>query len=385
VTSNPSSAAPNVGITDLDRLRRKAVKTNGSADRGDSPAGLVGAWTRFWFNPASPLGLHCMRFLAGLLFLSWLLPLWSERSALFGLHGWVDAQALREAQRLPQEARAPIGWSLLYLNPSGANATMVEIVWWSALAVLALYTLGIATRVTALLTWLIVVSFLASPAAHSEADYLLPILAFYLMIGYLLLGQWSRPLSGLERVFGPRGTSPLAALRGKRIEAPPSYAANLAVRLVQIHFAVIVVTSGLHKLQFGDWWSGVAYWYPLHPPMQMDAVRLAAERASADAVLFVLSLAAYLALAWQLTFPLFAFSRRFRPILLGGAAVAWLGSAFLYIEPTFGPMYALGCLAYLTPEEWRWITERIARPLARSAETTGAPAAPRKPHAQAAG
>ena len=30
--------------------------------------GLIGSWTRFWFNPSEPFGFHLVRFLAGLLF-----------------------------------------------------------------------------------------------------------------------------------------------------------------------------------------------------------------------------------------------------------------------------------------------------------------------------
>src|SRR5205807_9315609 len=124
-------------------------------------------------------------------------------------------------------------------------------------AVLGLFTLGVGTRMTSVLTWLIVASFLASPAASFEADYLLNILALYLMLGHLLLGQWSRRLSFPERLLGPR--------RGHM----GSIAANLTLRLVQVHFAIVLLVSGLHKLQFGDWWSGVAWWYPLNPPFEL--------------------------------------------------------------------------------------------------------------------
>src|SRR5207244_1374707 len=113
----------------------------------------------------------------------------------------------------------------------GSNPTLFEVFWWSALAVLLLFTLGVATRVTAVLTWLVVVTLLASPTPHADTDALLAILAFYLMLGYLFLGQWSRPLAPLERLLGPRGTTVFAALRGSHGEPAPSCAANLALRL----------------------------------------------------------------------------------------------------------------------------------------------------------
>jgi len=113
--------------------------------------------------------------------------------------------------------------------------------------------------------------------------------------------------------------------------------------------------------------------------MQMTAERLQAERAAANTTLFFLSLAGYTVLAWQLTFPLFAFRKFCRPILLGGAACAWLGTAFIYGEPTFGPFYALACLSYLSPEEWRRLTDLVVWPLDRRS----AAAAPVERHPRA--
>jgi hypothetical protein len=349
---------------------------------GTTPAGLVAAWTRFWFSPTSPLGLHWLRFLSGLLFLSWLLPLTGEREALFGLDGLVDATAYIEASRLPNGPPVPIGWSILYM--AGSNATMFELLWWGSLAVLVLFTLGVATRITSVCTWLVIVSFLASPAAQADTDYLLGILAFYLMLGYFLLGLWSRPLTWLERLLGPRGTSVLSALRRQEAEPTPSYAANFAVRLLQINVVIVVVTSGLHKLQFGDWWAGVAYWYPLHPPLQMDAARLQAAKRTGDATLFVLSVVGYLVLAWQLTFPLIAYQKRLRWLLLTGALVGGVGSILLFGDPTFGPFFALACLCYLTPEEWARVSGWVSWPLER--RNTGAveAAGPRKPRVNVA-
>jgi hypothetical protein len=124
---------------------------------------------------------------------------------------------------------------------------------------------------------------------------------------------------------------------------------------VQLHFALVVVVSGLHKLQFGDWWAGVALWYPLHPPFQTtlaDVRKLASE---ANGYLGFLSAVQYAMLAWQLGFPLFAWRQQWwwRAVLLGGAVVGWAGLAFVYGLPLFGPFLFIACLAYLSPAEWR--------------------------------
>jgi hypothetical protein len=54
-------------------------------------------------------------------------------------------------------------------------------------------------------------------------------------------------------------------------------------------------------------------------------------------VLSYLSLGAYLTLGWQILFPLYAWRERWRFLLVGGAIVGWLGTAFLYQLPLLGP------------------------------------------------
>src|SRR6185437_10702097 len=85
-----------------------------------------------------------------------------------------------------------------------------------------------------------------------------------------------------------------------------SRAANLALRLIQVHVAILLLVSGLHKLQSGAWWSGVAHWYLLHPPLTTRPADLGGLASGAQGYLVFLNLAAYGTLAWQLAFPLFA-------------------------------------------------------------------------------
>jgi len=332
------------------------AKINPPPSAAPAPVSPRLGWTTFWFSAIDPIGLHWLRILAGLLFLSWLLPLTGHQMELFGLNGWFDRQAYLEAGSLPGGPPAPIGWSLVYLF--GSDPVLLNVFWWVSVGVIVLFTLGIATRITAVLTWLVVVSFLATPAASFDADSLLAMLAFYLMIGYLLLGLWSA-LQGNADTF-------LAGFtwRRSRQDAPPSYAANLAVRLIQVHFAIVVVASALHKLQFGDWWAGVGLWYPLHPPFTLNAERMRDLARHAELTVMVLSLAQYIMLAWQLGFPAFAWRRRWRVVLLGGGILAWAGSVFVYGMPLFGPLYLIGCLSYLTPAEWHGLLA-LGKPVTR--------------------
>src|SRR5262245_54832610 len=213
----------------------------------EEPRGPLQSWARFWFSPADPFSLHLVRVLTGLLLLLWLVPLAGQAQPLFGLQGWFDRQAYAEAARMDATTvPKPMGWSLLYL--AGNNAGLVQAIYWASVAVLVLFTLGVGTRLTAVGAWLAVVSFTATPLFDEEVDPLLHMLTLYLAVGYLLLGQWDGKLTWLERIFGPRDTVLFGLLRRKDEPRRPSVGANVAMRLLQVHFAIMIVTTGLAKL-----------------------------------------------------------------------------------------------------------------------------------------
>lgn len=326
-----------------------------------TPRTAIRSWVNFWFRPTDPFGLHAIRVLSGILFLAWLLPLAGQVDGLFGLHGWFDQEAYREAARLPEEEHPQLSWSALFLF--GSSPILLNAAYGGSLVVLVLFLLGVATRLTAVLSWVIVVSFSANPAISYDADTLLVILAFYLMIGYVFLGQSSSDQSLSSRLLGSREIWLLFSQRSRRSaeRSPRSVAANLAMRLLQVHLAIVIVTSGLYKLQFGDWWAGVAFWYQLYPPLVTTMEESREHMADRIPFLFLLSLAAYATLCWQIAFPLFAWKRYWRTILLTGAVAGWLGSAFLYKLPLFGPAIFIGCLSYLSPTEWRRFCDRLAK------------------------
>jgi hypothetical protein len=309
-----------------------------------------GAWGRFWFAASDPTLLHRIRLLGGCVLLAWMLSFLGHQEAYLSLNGLVDRAAYVQASQMEVPPPVPIGWSIFYL--AGSNRAIFDALYWTAIVVTLLFTLGLGTRITGILTWVAVVSFLANPATSYDADFLLGILAFYLMIGYLLIGAWNGRLTPLEYVLGPYDAFVFAAKRTTH-----SYAANVTLRLIQVHFAIIVVTSGLHKLQIGDWWSGAALWYPLHPPLQTTLETINRERGTAGLYLGLLSFVQYLVLAWQIGFPMFAWRGGWwRVVLVGGALLGWAGSALIFGMPWFGPFYVVCSLTYLRAEEWQRIS-----------------------------
>jgi hypothetical protein len=313
---------------------------------------------RFWFTPIDPIGLQVCRVLAGLVFLTWLLPCALHINELYGFSGWFDRQGYAEAARVIEDAPQQLGWSFLYV--CGGNPAALQAAFWLSIAVLAAFTLGLAPRITGALSWVGVVSFSANPALEYEGDVLLALLAFYLMLGFLIGGGRRLGQSWLSWLL--ESGWPLNLLTRRRDDSlQPSLGANLALRLFQVHFALVMVTTGLHKLQFGDWWAGVALWYPLVPPLEATAAGARTMAGSAESFLFLISAAAYAVLAWQIAFPLFAWRSGWRWLLIGGAALGWLGTAFVYHLPVIGPMLLVGCLAYLSPVEYRAWQDRLGR------------------------
>src|SRR6185295_11621964 len=102
-----------------------------------------------------------LRVLAGLLFLFWLLPLAGDVPGLFGLGGWFDARGYREFSRLPIPVPHLFGWSVFYL--AGTSTAALNAVYWLLVASVLLFTLGVAPRLTGVLTWVAVVSCTANP------------------------------------------------------------------------------------------------------------------------------------------------------------------------------------------------------------------------------
>jgi hypothetical protein len=357
VTEKPEPTSRTVHV-------QSKVKRTADVPAEAAPAtkpGLVRGWVRFWFAAVDPIGLHIARVLTGLLLLSWLLPLAGQIDSLLGLEKWFDARAFAEAGNLTDGALAP-SWSVLYLF--GPNPVALKIVFWVAIAVMVAFTLGIYPRLTALLSWILVASFTANPIFEYEGDGMLLMLTFYLMIGYLFSGQRAIGQSLLARLSGPLLVWPLGRRGDREDEAAPSMAANLALRLIQVHLALILVTSGLHKLQFGDWWAGVGLWFPLHPAFRTSLADAQAHKADADLYLYLLNIGGYATLAWQLGFPLFAWRRAWRFVLLGGAAIGWIGSALIWHQPVVGPAILIGCLAFVSSAGWRKLfafTSRLRR------------------------
>jgi hypothetical protein len=148
-----------------------------------------------------------------------------------------------------------------------ATMTAVHV---ACLAVLVLFTIGLWTRMTSILTWLITVSYIhRTQYVLFGMDTMSNILLIYLMIGNsgaaLSLDRLIARYRVARRSIARSGTLD-EPTRQFLVKPPASVSAGLGLRLLQIHFCFIYMAAGLSKLKGGTWWSHDAYWLTVANP-----------------------------------------------------------------------------------------------------------------------
>lgn len=229
------------------------VRLSGAIRRG---------WDSFFFTPADPTALGLIRIATGLLAFWSLFVFGLDLPDYFGSSGWAEPGAIRMAQRGWQ-------WSLWFLVPDGG----LRAAWIGCLVVLAMFTVGLFSRTTAVLAWVIVVSTIRRvPIALYGFDQVLSPLTLYLAAtgssGQSVsldrfLRRWRQSRASAARPM-PASSAPGGASRRVLPTDPavpsPTVGANLALRLIQLHLVVIYASAGLGKLQGPSWWNGMALW-----------------------------------------------------------------------------------------------------------------------------
>ena len=138
------------------------------------------------------------------------------------------------------------------------------------LVVMVMFTLGLFTRVTAVLTWLAAASYLhRNQQVLFGQDTMQNILLIYLMVSNCgatySLDRLIARYRAARASLGRSGTID-AATQNYLLVVPPSPSCGFAQRLLQVHFCFIYAASGLSKLKGAGWWSHTAYWDTLANP-----------------------------------------------------------------------------------------------------------------------
>lgn len=163
----------------------------------------------------------------------------------------------------PREALR-LGYGIFSIWFHVTDPTQMALIHTGVLVLIVLFTLGVFTRVTSVLTWLACVSYIhRTQHVLFGMDTMMNILLFYLMIGNSgaalsvdrLIARYRAARASLRRT-GTIDTNTRAFLACP----PPSATTGLALRLIQVHFCFIYAAAGLSKLKGGAWWTGMAFW-----------------------------------------------------------------------------------------------------------------------------
>lgn len=139
-----------------------------------------------------------------------------------------------------------------------------------ALGVFLLFTVGLWTRVTSVLAWAVSLAYIhRGQVTLFGQDTMQTLLVTYLMIGpsgaALSLDALRKRYRAAKALMGTgarRAPWAESALAGPR----PDWLANLAIRMAQINFCFIYLSSGVSKLKGTSWWEHSAAWLVMANP-----------------------------------------------------------------------------------------------------------------------
>lgn len=305
-------------------------------------------WNRFWFAPGDPLVLGVMRIAVGVVALYLVASYTPDLDRYFGEWGLLPVQALNnlkepaqvDPQLVPPQVREaiPREYRFSYLDRLH-TAGALKAAHLTGLAVLMLFTLGIFTRVTAVASLIVFLSYLhRAPMLTSGTEPIVAMLLFYLCLGPAG-GTFSvdARLAAQRRLTSlPTGEAPAA------LETPW---ATVAVRLIQVHLTLVYAMMAISKLANDSWWNGLGVWWLIAKTesRMIDLTVL-------HQVPLLVNAWTYGVLLWQALMPILIWNRLARPLMLGINAVMWLLLAPVVGNLPLAVVMIVASLAFVSPE-----------------------------------
>jgi len=300
----------------------------GSAEQGWFAA-WGEAWDRFWFTPADPIPLAIVRMVAGTL-LTWSCAVWlMDVDAFFGPHGWLrDGDVWRMNDQ-------PWQWSWFFAFSSPTAVRVLVLITLLAAACLAA---GLATPVAA---WVALVGFLAAVNRTP-----LTVFGFDDALGMLLIPVAIGPsgaVLSLDRRLG-------FATSGDE----PSVAANIALRLLQVHLCVVYFFSGIAKLLGASWWEGTALWGAAANSRYrtLDLTWLARHP-------LLVNMLTLTAVYWEVSYPAIVWPRLTRRLAIAMGIFVHLGIGLAMGMKEFALAMIAANLAFVPATTWRSLLLRL--------------------------
>ncbi len=334
-------------------------------------ASAARAWDRFWFSPTDPTTLCFMRVCAGLILLYVQLSYSFDLMSFVNLdRAWLDDASARFQRNDMRVFGPPLGWTGVPAELSKGQYSWSiffhlqdpRLMWaahFTIVGVTLLFTLGLWTRVTAVLAWIGAMSYI------QRALNMVFGMDAMLIIGltYLMIGPAGATLS-LDRWLAVRR----ARRRDPNAQVPlqPSVSANVAIRLLQVHFCFIYAASGLSKLLGPAWWNGTALWTCLanytFAPMEFKPYMWFLRFLCDHRLLWEMFMtgSAVFTLVMEIGLPFLIWSR-FRWLMVCGAIMLHTGIAMMMGLVGFSMMMLVLVSSFVPPEAIRRQLELLTR------------------------
>jgi hypothetical protein len=304
----------------------------------DLAATIGAAWNRFWFPPSRADTLGFLRIATGLLALLAVATYLPDLERWFAEDGMLPMSLIRDLYR--PEGQILGQRSLFDYVPDA----WVVPAYWTSLAIIALYTLGIGGRLICLAATVATISFFTrAPLVIGEFEHVLAMLMIYLCIGracdaFSLSALWRKPdsPSNIEH--------PASSIQH------PSPLNTTSLRLIQVHTAIIHLMTGYAQLSAPEaaWWSGEGVWLAAgRPGMPLVDLKHLEDNFR------VIAVWSHTITAYLLVQPILIWNRLARPLILALGAFAW--TSFMLASGLVPLCLAMltAIAAYIEPAEVR--------------------------------
>jgi hypothetical protein len=254
--------------------------------------------------------------------------------------------------------RGTYGWSVWY---HVTDPRWMVVIHAGILVCMLLFALGLWTPVTGMVSWLGMLSYVnRASTTFFGMDTVMNVLVLYLTLAHLFARPGTAALS-LDRLIWRWRRARQAGLSIAQVGAGEtlSTSATFAIRLMQIHFCIIYLASGLSKLQGSSWWNGLAIWgvtaNPEFNSLHLNYYYKLLSWLSGHRVLWELAMTggAAFTLGLEIGLPFLIWNRRLRWIMVTGAVMLHTGIALVMGLTSFSLMMLALLVSFIPPSTVR--------------------------------
>ena len=283
--------------------------------------------------------LGLIRLLTGLVVLYWYLMLIPDLQRFFGPEGLLPVE-------LVETYRFDRGFSYFELLHSTSEVWAGYV---AGLIVLVMFTVGLYSRVTSVLAWLVVLSVIQrGPMLAGPIDDVLAMMMLYIWIGP------SGASFSLDSLLSSRSERTAA----NRRSADQSWLATVSIRLMQLHIAAAYFLMAIAKMKVDTWWAGTAIWWisATDAPRAIDLTWLAKDTFTT----YVMNAWTHCIPLFELAFSLLIWNRLARPLMLSIAVLHWISIGIITDQYVLAVMMIIASMAYVSSSALRdFIAERF--------------------------